>query len=165
MIAMASSRFAIVRLYTIPLIVAILDQATKLIMLELIFTPPRIIAILPFLNLTPVFNKGVSFGLFGNAGAWTPIILTGFALFVGFVLPYVARDWHRLSRLGAMLMAGGGFGNAIDRIIHAKVVDFIDFFIGRWHWPAFNLADIAIVGGGGLIVLELLIRQSSRSKS
>jgi signal peptidase II len=62
-------------------------------------------------------------------------------------------------------MAGGALGNAIDRMIHGRVVDFIDVFAGQWHWPAFNVADTAIVIGAGLILLGTVIERRSQSKS
>lgn len=144
------------RLYGLPIVLVAADQATKFAMLELIFTPPRIITLLPFLNLRPVWNKGVSFGMLGDAGIWAPLVLTIFAIGVGLFLPHIAQRWDRWSRIGAMLMSGGALGNAIDRMIHGKVVDFIDVFIvidnRQWHWPAFNLADSAIVIGVAFIL-------------
>ena len=162
---MAVTISAKARLYTIPLILVAADQASKWIMLELIFTPPRVINLLPFLNLTPVWNKGISFGMLGDAGAWAPWVLTIIALAVGVALPLIARGWDRLSRGGAMMMAGGAVGNAIDRIIHGKVVDFIDIFAGPWHWPAFNVADMAIVLGAGLIILGSVREGRSSDKA
>ena len=157
---------SLMRLYALPLVLVLADQASKFVMLDLIFYPPRIISVLPILNLTPVWNKGVSFGLLGNAGAWAPVVLTLFAFGVGLALPYVARQWDRWSRLGALMMAGGAIGNAIDRVLHGKVVDFIDFFWRDWHWPAFNIADIAIVLGAGLILaMTILPKQSSDQSS
>ncbi len=156
---------AISRLYVVPLALTVLDQASKFLMLDLIFYPPRIINILPFLNFTPVWNKGISFGLLGNAGVLVPVLLTIFAIMVAAALPYLSRHWGRMGRLGGMMMSGGALGNAIDRIIHGKVVDFIDVFAGQWHWPAFNVADMAIVIGAGFILLSSFLDVRSQSKS
>ncbi len=153
------------RLYVVPLALTLVDQASKWVILGLSFDPPRTINLLPFLNLTPVWNKGISFGLLGNAGAWAPVMLTVFALGVALVLPYMSRYWGRVGHFGGVLMSGGAFGNAIDRIIHGKVVDFIDVFAGQWHWPAFNVADMAIVIGAGIILLGAFNDARSQSKS
>ena len=152
------------RLYAMPLILVVVDQVSKMMMLEMIFFPPKVVNLLPFLNLTPVWNKGISFGMLGNAGIWASIMLTIFAFGVGLILPYIAQQWDRVSRFGAMMMAGGAIGNAIDRTIHGKVIDFIDFFVGQWHWPAFNVADIAIVIGAGLILLGSVLSGQSSDK-
>jgi signal peptidase II len=129
----------------------VIDQCTKWIMLELIFSPPRVITILPFLNFSPVFNTGISFGIFGNSGTIGLAILTMFAVAVGVLLPYISRLWLPLGRWGAIMMAGGAIGNAVDRVRLGKVVDFIDVHAAGWHWPAFNIADSVIVIGVGFI--------------
>jgi signal peptidase II len=147
--------FSLARLYHGYLFVVIIiciDQITKLIMLDLIFDPPRIISILPFLNLAPVYNTGASFGLLGHSGFWGLVMLTGLAVAVGVLLPFIARNWLLFQRWGAIMMAGGALGNAIDRLQWGKVVDFIDVHVGGWHWPAFNVADSAIVIGVGCIL-------------
>ena len=142
-----------------------LDQASKFFILDLIFFPPRIINVFPFLNLTPVWNKGVSFGFLGNAGPWAPVAITLFALAIAIIFPYISRIWHPYARIGAQMMAGGALGNAIDRMIHGKVVDFIDVFAGQWHWPAFNVADSVIVIGAGFVLLGSIKDSQSQSKS
>ena len=152
-------------LYIVPFLLTGIDQASKFLMLELIFTQPRIINVTPFLNFTPVWNKGISFGLLGNAGPAVPVLLTIVALSISALLPFISRQWDRSSKLGAQLMAGGALGNAIDRIIHGKVVDFIDFFAGQWHWPAFNVADSLIFIGAVFILWGSIKDSRSQSKS
>ncbi len=132
-------------------IVIAADQVTKIIALNLVFYPPRIIELLPFLRIVPVWNQGISFGFLQNAGPLVGIALTIIAVAIGIILPFVARKWPKIKRYAAILVAGGALGNAIDRIIHGKVVDFIDVFAGQWHWPAFNIADSAIVIGAGIL--------------
>jgi signal peptidase II len=157
--------YATARLYAIPFALTAVDQLTKFIMLEAIFFPPRTINLLPFLNFTPVWNKGISFGFLVDAGAWAPPLLTLFAVLFGLILPFVFRNSDKISRWGIMLMSGGALGNAIDRMIHGSVVDFIDVFAGQWHWPAFNVADIAIVIGAGILILGSMIGGRSQSKT
>ena len=140
--------------YLFVLIIIGVDQITKLIMLAMIFDPPRVIVILPFFNLAPVYNTGVSFGLFSQSGIWGLVILSCLALAVGLLLPYISRNWLRFQRWGAIMMAGGALGNAIDRMLWGKVVDFIDLHFSGWHWPAFNIADSAIVIGVGCIIFS-----------
>ncbi len=131
-----------------------IDQFTKVIMLELIFSPPRMITILPFLNFSPAYNTGISFGMLGDSGAIGVAVLTIFAVAVGVLLPYISRDWLPLGRWGAIMMAGGAIGNAIDRVRIGKVVDFIDVHAAGWHWPAFNFADSVIVIGVGFMLFS-----------
>ena len=134
-------------------LIAGVDQITKQIALDALFDPPRIIEVLPFFNLVPVWNSGMSFGLLSNGGDLVKWGLTSLALLVAAVLPMIARSWDRLSRLGAVLMASGALGNAIDRMIYGRVIDFIDLFAGQYHWPAFNVADMAVTIGAGLMIL------------
>ena len=149
--------------YGVVLAVAALDQASKAWALDRLFTPPAVIDLLPFLRFVPVWNDGVSFGLLGGSGAAVKILLTIFALAVAAVLPFVARDWDRLSVAGAVMMAGGALGNGIDRVIHGRVVDFIDVFAGQYHWPAFNAADACIVIGVGVYLVTCHPQSSNKS--
>lgn len=142
--------------YGAVLVVAAFDQVTKQYALATIFSPPKLVEVLPFLNFVPVWNNGISFGLLGDHGVYMPILLTIFALGVAALLPFVARNWDKISALGAVMMAGGALGNAIDRMIYGRVVDFIDVFAGQWHWPAFNVADIAVCTGAGLMFLAMV---------
>jgi signal peptidase II len=149
---MMSSMARLYHAYLCVVMIVSVDQITKLIMLDMIFHPPRVIMILPFINFAPVYNTGVSFGLFGGSGFLGLTVLTGLAVAVGVLLPYIARNWLRFQRWGAIMMAGGALGNAIDRLQWGKVVDFIDVHVAGWHWPAFNIADSAIVIGVGCIL-------------
>ncbi|MGU9962400.1 MAG: signal peptidase II [Candidatus Puniceispirillales bacterium WSBS_2018_MAG_OTU23] len=149
------------RRYFVVALVAAVDQAAKQVALNSIFTPPITVDVLPFLRFAPVWNDGISFGLLGGGGAIIAIALTCFAVAVAVILPFIARHWDRLSVIGALLMAGGALGNAIDRIIYGRVVDFIDVFAGQWHWPAFNIADISICVGAGCLLIAAM--QDSRA--
>ena len=140
----------------------IADQASKIIIHALIFDPPRQMVLLPFLNFSPAYNTGVSFGLFGGSGEVMRVALTLFAVVVAAVLPYISRDWLPIPRYGAIMLASGALGNAIDRIYLGKVIDFIDVHVGGWHWPAFNVADSFIVVGVGLIVLSTWLQADAK---
>ena len=140
-----------------------IDQATKQMALVAVFDPPRVIEVLPFFNLVPVWNTGMSFGMLSGGGDLVKWGLTILALAVGVLLPWIARTWDRLSRFGAMLMASGALGNAIDRIIYGAVIDFIDLFAGQYHWPAFNVADMAVTTGAGMMILASFINKPQKS--
>jgi signal peptidase II len=84
-------------------------------------------------------------------------LLVGFALLIsGALVVWLARETRMLTRLALGLVLGGAVGNAIDRLRFGAVVDFLDFHALGYHWPAFNVADSAIVIGAGLLVLESL---------
>lgn len=145
------------RLYIPVIAVALLDALTKKMALETVFDPPRIIEILPVLNIVPVWNNGISFGFLQDGGVLSRYLLTGLAFAVAVGLPLYARRWDNYACFGGLMMAGGALGNGIDRIIYGRVVDFIDLHAGGWHWPAFNLADMAITTGAGVIIVASLM--------
>ena len=140
----------------------LLDQATKWWILNHVMEPPRVIPVTGFFNLVLGFNTGVSFGLFGEAPAW---------LLMAFILPMVAgllvwmtRTDSRLTAIALGLVVGGAFGNLLDRLRHGAVTDFLDFYVGAYHWPAFNFADVAIVSGVGLLLIEsVLAREETKA--
>ena len=135
-----------------------LDQASKWLMLAVVLDPPRVIELAPFLNLRLGFNTGISFGLFRDTLERWPEALGLFKFLVGLgLIIWAALSRHRLERIGLALIAGGAFGNAIDRWRQGAVTDFIDLHWGGWHWPTFNGADIAITLGVVLMLLASLL--------
>ena len=143
------------------LLIVLADQATKQIMLGLIFDPPRRIEILSIFNLVPVWNRGMSFGMLAGGGASVPIALTSLAVVVSAWLFWMVPRLYRMQRLAAACIAGGAIGNAIDRLRFGKVVDFIDLHYAGVHWPAFNLADAAITIGAVLWGYSILREQET----
>ncbi len=143
------------------LAVLVADLVTKQVMLGWIFSPPQRVEILPFLNFTPVWNPGISFGMLADAGGAMPAILTAVAIAVAAWMVWKAPTFRRLERIGAGLIAGGALGNALDRIRFGKVVDFIDVYVQTWHWPAFNIADAAITVGAFLWIVSLFVEQEN----
>lgn len=134
--------------------IVVLDQLVKQRVLTLLDAP---IVVTDFFNLVLVWNRGVSFGMFGRLGEYGPWLLVGFALLIsGALVVWLARETRMLTRLALGLVLGGAVGNAIDRLRFGAVVDFLDFHALGYHWPAFNVADSAIVIGAGLLVLESL---------
>ncbi|MEX0808273.1 MAG: signal peptidase II [Dongiaceae bacterium] len=150
--------------YRIGLPVAILvfaaDQASKFLMLD-VMSPPRIIEVTGFFNLVLAWNTGVSFSLFSGSGDLGRWLLCGIAVVVSVViLIWMGRSDRKLLAGGFGAIVGGALGNAFDRVIHGAVVDFLDFHIAGWHWPAFNLADSAITLGVVAVLADGLFRPS-----
>ena len=143
------------------LIVLCADQVSKQIMLDLLFDPPRYIEIGVNLNLVPVWNSGMSFGLLSDGGLWVRVGLTALAFLVSGWFVWALPQLDRCQRLAGAIIAGGAIGNAIDRLRFGRVVDFIDLHIGAWHWPAFNVADTAITIGAGLWAYSILFGQET----
>ena len=143
------------------LIVLCADQVSKQIMLDLLFDPPRYIEVGLNLNLVPVWNSGMSFGLLSDGGLWVRIGLTALAFLVSGWFVWALPKLDRGQRFAGAIIAGGAIGNAIDRLRFGRVVDFIDFHIGAWHWPAFNVADTAITIGAGLWAFSILFGQET----
>jgi len=129
-----------------------LDYVSKLWAIENLFNQLKSIEISSFLSMTPVWNSGVSFGFFQNSGDIGRYFFTIFAFSVSIWLILSSFKLPRYSSLGFILIASGAIGNAIDRIIYGKVVDFIDFYLNDLHWPAFNLADTVIFIGASLFL-------------
>ncbi|KGF71052.1 MULTISPECIES: signal peptidase II [Hoeflea] len=132
-----------------------LDQATKWLVLNYVMIPPRVIPVTDFFNLVLGYNSGVSFGLFGEAPVWILMTFT-LAIAVG-LLVWIKQTDNRLTAAALGLIVGGAMGNLLDRLRQGAVTDFLDFYIGGYHWPAFNLADVAIVCGVGLLLIESVL--------
>ena len=131
-----------------------LDYTSKLWAIENLFKKYQSIKLTSFLSMTPVWNSGISFGFFQESGELGRYGLTIFAFLVGVWLIFSSFKLPRYSSFGFILIASGAIGNAIDRIIYGKVVDFIDFYIYDFHWPAFNLADTIIFVGASLFLFN-----------
>ena len=111
-----------------------------------------------FFNIVFTWNFGTAFSLFNGLGEYAPIaliIMTGFI--IGVILYYLFARAKRYEIVPFALIAGGAIGNLIDRVRFGAVVDFLDFHIGGIHWPAFNVADICIVLGVGLYLLNMYL--------
>ena len=138
-------------IYLVSLIVLIIDQITKILILNEMVTP-RTIEVLPCLNLILAYNTGVSFSMFSNN---SPYILSAFALVVCAGLAWwMKSEQDKLTRIGLSLIIGGAISNVIDRFLYGAVIDFLDFYVGSYHWPTFNIADSAICIGAFLICLK-----------
>jgi signal peptidase II len=148
---------------TVALIVVILDQLSKAAILahfaDRAFTGERVTT---FFNLVLTYNRGMSFGLFnagpgGGAGVNALLFSLVAAAIVTGLIYWLSRVTSPLLAVAIGLIIGGAIGNVIDRIRVGAVVDFLDFHIGFWHWPAFNLADSAICVGVAAMLLDGLL--------
>ena len=147
------------------LTVLLADQASKYWVLDVLRLPElRQVQVLPVLNLTMVWNRGVTFGLLNGVGGMSSLVLAGIAVIVVLLLAWWLRraeTWVVATALGAI--AGGAIGNVIDRLRFGAVVDFIHAHVGDWSWYVFNLADAAIVCGVAALVLEGLLPRRARN--
>jgi signal peptidase II len=172
--------------FNIALDIFILDQLTKWYILEyfirkevqpnaapagliewLTDAPARLpagtsIELLPFFNLTMVWNEGISFGMFQGSGVWILVSLS-LAITVIFSI-WLTRAQGWLQAISLALVIGGAVGNVLDRLRFGAVADFFDFHVMGWHYPAFNIADCAIVVGIALLVLDGIFFEPKRAK-
>ncbi|NQV54716.1 MAG: signal peptidase II [Rhodospirillales bacterium] len=135
----------------------VIDQTSKWWILALVMDPPRVIPVASFFNLVLTWNKGISFGLFNNDNSLNALILSALALAIVVVLVlWLRRAENALIAAGLGLIIGGALGNVIDRTLHGAVVDFLDFSIAGYHWPAFNAADSFISIGAVILIYDSL---------
>lgn len=140
------------------LFIILADQVTKHLVRTTIM-PREAIDVLPFLQIVHIRNVGAAFGLFRGFGNITFIIISIVAIIAVFYL--LIKD--KKDRISYSLILGGATGNLIDRIIYGNVTDFIDIYAGRFHWPAFNIADSALTIGISLMFI-IHLREIIRGK-
>lgn len=136
------------------------DQLTKALIERYTELGDSHVVIPSFANLIHTRNRGVAFGLFSDAeAAWVGALLIAFALVAIaalFWLLAAGRAGAGRTAAGLALILGGATGNLLDRLRQGSVVDFVDLYIGNWHWPAFNVADAAITIGAALVIFDQL---------
>jgi len=154
-------------------LVFVLDQVSKWFMVERVFQDNETAflnwlftfnqdrlgfvseEILPFFNLTMVWNTGISFGLFSNNAQIGVYILSALSLAISaFFFAWIIKTPYKIIRLSGIAVIAGALGNVWDRIRFGGVIDFLDFHVAGWHYPAFNIADSCIVIGVGLILIH-----------
>lgn len=140
-------------------VVVLLDQLTK-VAIERLFDFGDVRPVTGFFNLVLTYNKGAAFSFLASASGWQKQFLTAISIAASlFILYLLARHGtQKLFSLALALILGGAVGNVIDRVLHGHVIDFLDFHWRGWHWPAFNVADSAIVCGAALLILDELLR-------
>lgn len=151
------------RLILIAGLVVLIDQLSKAIILKRLPLHDSISVIPGFFNLTFIFNPGGAFGFLANQHSSLRHVfflgVTSMAIcFIFFLYRKIHRS-HVLLSTALALIIGGAVGNLIDRLRFEKVIDFLDFYLGRYHWPAFNVADSAISVGMVIFVYHLLFNK------
>jgi len=143
----------------IALIVILFDQLTKIAVRKVFeYGVPH--EITSFFNLILVYNRGAAFSFLAMAGGWQRWAFTALGVVAALVICYLLKrhSGQKMFCTALALILGGALGNVIDRLMYGHVIDFLDFHVGGWHWPAFNLADSAITVGAILLVLDELRR-------
>ena len=145
-------------------IVILLDQLSKAAIVQT-FAYGEGRALTGFFNLVLVYNPGAAFSFLAGAGGWQRWGFTVLGIVAALVICYLLRrnSGHRLFCTALALIMGGALGNVIDRVVHGHVVDFLDFHVNAWHWPAFNIADSGICIGAALLVIDE-IRRARRGR-
>ncbi|WP_244544629.1 signal peptidase II [Cohaesibacter marisflavi] len=148
--------------YLVALIGFVVDQAFKLWMLfgfqiDAVMRFEGPVRITPFFDLVLVWNRGISYGLFQQDDDLGRYMLIGLAGIAAIALGiWIWKSHDKLTTLALGLIMGGALGNGLDRILHGAVVDLFHFHVGSFSWYIFNLADVWIVVGAALLVLESL---------
>ncbi|OGP88774.1 MAG: signal peptidase II [Deltaproteobacteria bacterium RBG_19FT_COMBO_43_11] len=150
-------------------VVVAFDQITKAVITEKLFMYGTHKVIDGFFNLVYVMNPGAAFGfLAGMSEIFRYFFFIGItAVAILLIIYYILKSkQERLPVIISLtLIFGGAVGNLIDRIRFGAVVDFLDFYIGTWHWPAFNVADSAISAGAVLMIWGILVNRKKTSSS
>jgi|SRR5208283_210431 len=135
--------------FLVAIVVFILDQLTKYLIKSYV-GPFEVIRIFSFLNIIYAENTGSAFGLFKSLGNSFFVIVAIVAMVTVSVL--IVKD--KANRLVFSFILGGALGNVADRIIHGYVIDFLDLYVGNYHWPTFNVADSFLTIGIALLVIK-----------
>jgi signal peptidase II len=155
----SSSKYGLAPWLAIAALVLLIDQLTKITVVRL-FSYGESQAVTSFFNLVLIYNKGAAFSFLSTESGWQRYLFTGLgiaaALFIIFLLKRHAGQ--RMFCTALALILGGAVGNVVDRIAYGHVIDFLDFYMRNWHWPAFNVADSAICVGAVLFVIDELRR-------
>jgi signal peptidase II len=156
--------------FLIALAVLLVDRLSKWVIASQIPLHDSLNVIPGFFRLTHVQNRGAAFGLLSDSPtSWTLGALILFSLIALVVVTLLLwRNSHSVSwtGIGLALILGGTLGNLWDRLLDGHVIDFLDFSLWSYHWPAFNAADTAIVAGAFLLVVEILFaRPPARDKA
>jgi signal peptidase II len=150
--------------FLIAILVIVLDRMSKWLVAGSINLHDSISVLPGFFRLTHVQNSGAAFGLFAESSSeWKVAILILFSILaLAVVSALLWKNSHSMTTtgVGLALIMGGAVGNLWDRLLTGHVVDFFDFYLGSYHWPAFNVADSAIVIGALLLVAEILFARS-----
>ncbi len=145
-------------------VVLIVDQASKLAVMATLAPYQDVVALTPFFNLVHVHNTGAAFSLLADQAGWQRWFFLAVALVASGVILWLLFGTHGRAPfcIALALILGGALGNVIDRLAYGHVIDFLDFHVAGWHWPAFNVADSAITVGAVLLIWDGLWGDGAR---
>ena len=142
-------------LFFLFLTLVILDQFTKALVINF-FDLYDSVVLLPIVNLTFVVNYGFAFGLLNNPSLNQILVSLVILAIIIYFLYLLIKTQDKIFQLTLTLILAGALGNFIDRIFRGFVIDFIDIYIGKYHWPAFNIADSCITVGFVVLMINIL---------
>lgn len=148
----------------VAVLVLVADQASKTLVLHWSFDwSVQLYRITPFLDFVALWNYGISYGLFpqGEEGRWVLVAVKVAAALLFAV--WLARTHRRLDAIALGLLIGGAIGNAVDRVVYGAVFDFVSLHAFGYRWYVFNLADVAVVVGVGLLLYDTVFNRASNS--
>ncbi|WP_018152007.1 signal peptidase II [Leeia oryzae] len=147
----------------VALLVILLDQVSKITIVSNLHDY-QLIRYTSFFDLVLVYNTGAAFSFLAQAGGWQMLFFSALALVISVIIAIALWRHQHQSRFCMALagIMGGALGNVIDRLRLGKVIDFLQLHIGTHYWPAFNIADCAIVGGAMLLVLDSFLSKSDK---
>lgn len=148
------------------LVMLIIDQITKQWTIQALDLHESY-RILSFFNFTYARNYGAAFSFLGDAGGWQKYLFTGIAFAVSVYLIYSLKKNKAsmvFTNIAFSLILSGAIGNVIDRLVYGYVIDFLDFDLGFYRWPTFNIADSVIFIGAAMIILESLFESKHKQK-
>jgi signal peptidase II len=155
--------------FLIAVAIVALDRLTKWTIAHRLSLHESVTVLPGFFRIIHIENRGAAFGLFADSPSeWKVALLILFSLIALLIVSALLwKTSHRLSTtgVGLALILGGAIGNLWDRLVSGRVVDFLLLYVGQYQWPAFNLADSAIVVGAGLLVFEILFTKSPTQKA
>ena len=156
------------RLVSLIVVVIILDQVSKFLVVHILQLYESVPVIEGFFNIVHIRNRGMAFGLMNrpdmNLGLYFLIAATIGAIVFMVIWYSKLRTEYRKLTVGFALVLGGAVGNLVDRIRLGEVVDYLDLYVGRHHWPAFNVADSAITLGALWLAINVLFLQNAKEK-
>ena len=158
-----------VLLFFVSGVLIVMDQYTKLMVSLHIPLNYSVKVVEGFFNFTHIRNSGVAFGLFASQQseykALMFIAISTIAIIAILVIFHQTPKEKKMVQTGLILIFSGAIGNLIDRILHGEVIDFVDFFINRHHFPAFNIADSCITVGVIMMVIDLFFGEEGPDSS
>ena len=144
---------------SISVFIVVLDQITKQFAENTLQVYERI-TVMPFFNLTLAYNEGAAFSFLSDAGGWQRWFFLALTAVISTVLFFwLKKSESKIESLAISLVLGGAIGNFIDRLLFGHVIDFLDVYYETHHWPAFNVADIAISCGVMLLIVSTFMHQ------